>query len=73
MKTLICSLIVTTLSTSLMAKAIFPVDDGYAPPVMDLVTESTDTQDMKVLYLTKLLEQQQKSYDEQIKVFINLP
>lgn len=67
MKALICSVIVATLSTSLMAKEINPLlEDTYVAPVNDLLAQSTFNQDMKVTFLTKLLDQQQKSYDDKI-------
>jgi hypothetical protein len=68
MKVLICSLIASSLSISapLMARVINPTEDGYAAPMVDLIAETNYSQDMKVTYLTKLLDQQQKSYDDKI-------
>ncbi|MBC7538879.1 MAG: hypothetical protein H7281_08660 [Bacteriovorax sp.] len=66
MKVLMVSLIASTLSTSLMAKVINPLEDGYAAPIVDLIADTNYSQDMKVTYLTKLLDQQQKSYDDKI-------
>ena len=66
MNTFSITLISLTLSTSVMAKEMYPVDEGYATPATEVVVEASYNQDMKVTYLTKLLEQQQKSYDDKI-------
>jgi hypothetical protein len=65
MKVLIYSLITVSLSRALMAKEINLYDE-YMAPASEIIADANYSQDMKVTYLTKLLEQQQKSYDNKI-------
>lgn len=65
MKTFIATLLALT-SIPLMAKDLSAFDDTYYKKVSEDNTATDYSQDMKVTYLTKLLEQQQKSYDNKI-------
>lgn len=58
-------LFASTFST-LMAKDIAPYEDNYIKKINDDYKETAFNEEMKVTYLTKLLEHQQKSYEDKI-------
>jgi hypothetical protein len=66
MKAFISCTLLMTFSTSLIAKEIIPFDDAYSIPAIDLIAEKNCTQDTKIIYLMKLLEQQGKLYENKI-------
>ncbi|MGZ3787404.1 MAG: hypothetical protein ACXVLQ_02710 [Bacteriovorax sp.] len=61
----ITGIFATNFSTS-MAKDIRPYDDNYIKTVNEDYKEISFNEEMKVSYLTKLLEHQQKAYDDKI-------
>ena len=66
MKALITYSLFMTFASSLFAKEIIPFDDYYAGASIDLVIEKNCTQDTKIIYLMKQLEQQSKLYESKI-------
>ena len=71
MKVLLISLLFTSISAVVSAKVINPNEEDSHTPMNDLITESTYSVDMKVIYLTKLLDQQQKSYEVKMSFLEN--
>jgi hypothetical protein len=67
MKLFFCATILfsSTFST-LMAKDVSPFEDAYIKKINEEYKEKAFTEQVKVTYLTKLLEHQQKSYDDKI-------
>lgn len=65
MKVLIVSLIALS-SMPLMSREMIPFNDSYVQIVEEKVNVARYDDTMKVTYLTKLLAQQQKSYDDKI-------
>lgn len=65
MKTLIVAMF-TLSSLPVMAKDLIPFDDSYVKVLKEEMNVAHYNQEMKVTYLTKLLETQQKSYDDKI-------
>lgn len=65
MKALLVSVIAFS-SLSTMAKDLNPFDDSYMREINEEIKTADYHQTMKVTYLTKLLEQQQKSYNDRI-------
>jgi hypothetical protein len=60
---------VALMAFPLMARDLVPFDDAYysvKSEINEEVSTGDYSQDMKVTYLTKLLDQQQKLYDEKI-------
>jgi len=66
MKAFITYSLFITFSTSLIAKEFFPYDDYDFTPAVDLIVEKNCTQDTKIIYLMKQLEQQSKLYESKI-------
>ena len=71
MKVLLISLLFTSLPAVVSAREINPGEEDYYAPMTDLITESNYSVDMKVIYLTKLLDQQQKSYEVKMSFLEN--
>ena len=71
MKILIISLMTLSISRNLMAKQLNLADGEFNNSMTDLISETNYNQDMKVTYLTKMLELQQKSYDDRIAFLEN--
>ncbi len=67
MKLFLCATILfsSTFST-LMAKDLAPFEDSYIKKMNEDYKENAFNEQMKVSYLTKLLEHQQKSYEDKI-------
>lgn len=65
MKALIVS-IITITTLPVYAKDLAPFDDTFYKEVKEYNDAAVVDKDLKVTYLTKLLDQQQKSYDEKI-------
>lgn len=62
---ILCLALATLISpTSLVAREFNPAEDMSITPAV--VADSGYTQDMKVAFLTKLLDQQQKAYESRI-------
>ena len=67
MKVILLITITLTINNSLMAKVIDWAEDGYESISTNVpVADTSFNQEMKVTYLTRLIDQQQKSYDEKI-------
>lgn len=66
MKTLILTAIIMFGTLSLIAKEINPTVDNYAAPIPNIENETNYGPEMKVIYLSKLLDHQQKSYEERV-------
>ena len=71
MKVLLISLLFTSMTAVVSAKEINPGEEDYYTPTKDLISESNYSVDMKVIYLTKLLDQQQKSYEVKMSFLEN--
>lgn len=67
MKLFLCTTILfsSTFST-LMAKDLAPFEDAFMKKINDEYKETAFNEEMKVTYLTKLLEHQQKAYEDKI-------
>lgn len=63
---LIVSVIISSNFSILMAKDLNPYEDTFVTNLNEKNQESAFNQNTKVAYLTKLLERQQKAYDEKI-------
>ncbi|MDO9181437.1 MAG: hypothetical protein Q7U04_03470 [Bacteriovorax sp.] len=71
MKALFISLLISSSHNFLMAREINPADNTYMTPNTDLISSKDYNQDMKIIYLNKLLNLQQKAYDDKITFLEN--
>lgn len=63
---LVMTVIAASNFSTLMAKDLSPYEDTYIKNMNEDYKEASFNQEMKVSYLTKLLEHQQKSYEDKI-------
>jgi hypothetical protein len=66
MKFILFSLIASTFTTAVMAREMNYLEEAYDTSKFDTISVANFNQDLKVTYLTKLLDYQQKMYDKKI-------
>ena len=66
MKSIFYSLSLLSISSALYAKNIQPYDSEYLAQYQEEEKAAVLSQEMKVAYLTKILAQREKSYEEKI-------
>lgn len=71
MKVLLITIMTSTMSSIIMAKEINPTEADYNTPMTDLISDSHYSVDMKVMYLTRLLTQQQVTYEAKLAYLEN--